>query len=239
MTDAMLPTVRVKPDAAVCTVGPAPAVAGARVTVMPLAKMVEVGNPLPVSRTGCTFGSTTAGRAEAGRMTPEEAIFGDPAPCVCSAASEADGLTFTPQPARPRHPARPTKVRVIVLLHLRTTRLRERLTKEFDMLGLRLSSFHPSVAAGFRRVERKTKSQCARNGSCDRCNGYKNCSSLIPRDRERARAATDSGGEIPCRELSSLLASCCRLPDFGCDCRVLNLRQSIQMDFLRLLLRGC
>ena len=73
LTCAVAPAIRVKADAVVETLGPAPEVAGARDTVILLADIAAVGKPPPVTRTSCTFGSAACGSVEAAKVTCADA----------------------------------------------------------------------------------------------------------------------------------------------------------------------
>jgi hypothetical protein len=132
VTVAMVPAVRENPVAVVCTVGAAPEVAGVKVTVMPLATIVDVGKPLPVKRTGCTLGSTTDGDADAGNVTtPEDGwLLGK----ASSELSEDAALTSVPQLVTPRHRKRITKADATNLVTGRLAEIRLKLRIEFGIV---------------------------------------------------------------------------------------------------------
>ena len=133
VTVAMVPTVRENPLAVVCTVGPAPAVAGAKVMVMPLATIVDVGKPLPVKRTGCTLGSATEGNADAGSVTtpePDSWLVGK----ASSELREEAAVTAVPQPVMPKQTKRITKADATNLVMGRVAEIRLKLGIEFGIV---------------------------------------------------------------------------------------------------------
>jgi hypothetical protein len=150
VTVAIVPAVRANPLATVCTVGPAPGVAGANVTVMPLTTIVAVGNPLPVKRTGCTFGSAAEGDADAGSVTTAEEVDDWLAVRASSELSEDAAFSSVPQLVTPRQRKRTTKADAPNLVEGRLAEiwLRLRLKVEFGMmLGLRKVVFAHRIRA--------------------------------------------------------------------------------------------
>ena len=135
VTVAMVPAMRENPVAVVCTVGPAPGVAGAKVTVMPLAKIADVGNPLPVRRIGCTLGSATDGDADAGSVTtPETPEDGWLLGNASSELREDAALTSVPQLVTPKQTKRITKADATNLVTGRVAEIRLKLRIEFGIV---------------------------------------------------------------------------------------------------------
>ena len=119
VTCAAEPTTRTNPAAVAVTLGPAPAVTGAKETVMLLAVIAADGKPLPVIRTDCTFGSAAVGRVEAAKVT-------------CADARPA---------AQNRETNRIAEITVATLLLAASAILRVILKIEFDMITEPHNSF--------------------------------------------------------------------------------------------------